>query len=620
MRVNTSPNRKTHWIKPNEQNRIPPRWVAFDTESKSNSLDNLEIQTWSLGAAIRWRFGLKSGDRREHAIFNTPRELWEWVSDYTRPETRTVCVAHNLGHDVRISDALEILPTLGFQLEWCNLDSNVSSMTWRSDHGTLVFSDLWTWLPVKLQNIGLAVKLPKLDMPRPNASADKWKRYCLRDAEIVYEAVSELTDYIRKENLGNWQPTGAGMAYATWRHKFLTHKPLVHDDLDILSAEREAMYTGRAEAWRHGTFLGDTWTEVDMRNAYVTIASECDLPTKVKYSTGRITNDQYCKLSNSYRCLVYASVGTASPTLPCRVDGRTIWPVGSYKGWYWDTEIDLALECGAEIAILNCICYTRKPVLAAWANWVLDILRCDDGSVSPVVQTWAKHCARALIGRISLRTPSWEHYASNLSGDTGITMETNSETGETYRLMAVGDKIFRESMRTECDESLPQITGWIMAECRVRLFRAMTIAGGENIAHVDTDSILCNAVGLARLRDTLGADLSRYWQIKASYRRLTVYGPRNYRPGALRKTAGVPKGAKESEPNVFMGECWHGISTDLQHGRPDSVTVATQQYRLKASDPRRSDAPGAAGRTVALTVYQSSSSATAPSGIGTSGA
>lgn len=603
--------RACHWIKKNHQNRIPKRWISFDTEANSETRDNLEIQTWKMGAAIRWRTDLKTGDHAEHSTFDDPVSFWKWITDYCAVGQRTVCIAHNLGYDSRISDVFQILPNLGFRLEWCNLDSNVSSMTWRSDKGTLVFCDLWTWLPVKLHQVGIDVDLPKLLMPPKSADANAWNQYCGRDAEIVYKAMSEILAYVRDEDLGNWQPTGAGMAYAAWRHKFVSHKILVHDDLDILAAERQAMYTGRAEAWRHGEFLGDTWTEVDMRNAYVTIASECDLPTKLKYRTGAIDNGAFDSLRGVYRCLVYARVCTSVPALPCVSDNRIVWPVGTFEGWWWDTEIVCAQEFGAEVQIKDCICYTKHPILRDWARWILSILDPNNDAVSPVIKTWLKHCGRALIGRLSLRTPTWAPYADNPFHDTGITWETNADTGESYRLMSVGDTVFRETERKEYKDSLPQVTGYIMALCRHRLFDVMSIVGFDNIAHVDTDSILVNATGLANLRNAQLLEFDRYWHIKASYNRLLIYGPRNYRPGKLRKTAGVPKTAVESEPNVFMGESWHGIATDFENGRPDKVTIETRPYKLRTEDPRRLDAPGAPGQTVARSVYQISSRSTA---------
>lgn len=606
-------DRAAHWIAQNHQCRMPKRHIVFDTESKSKLSGKTEVQTWRVGAGIRWRLGLKTGTHDESCIFDSPLELWQWVSDYCHKGERTVIWAHNMGHDIRISDALAILPRLGFRLEWCNLDSNVSSMTWRSDHGTLVFADTWTWLPVALQNIGADIGTAKLSMPPDRADRVKWERYCMRDAEITAVAVKALCTFITENDLGNWQPTGAGMAYATWRHKFMGHKVLVHDNEHALTAERAAMHTGRAEAWRHGRLERGVWTEVDMRNAYVTIASECELPTKLKYRTGAITNAQYHKLCNSYRYLGYVRVSTRVPCVPYRNSSRTLWPVGRFETWLWDTEINTLLEEGQAVEFIDGYCYTRAPILQDWAKWILALIDKSRDDVPSVVKTWAKHCGRALIGRISLRTPSWEYHGTNPGDYTGITRVTDCDTGITSRLMHVGDRTLIETARTEGRDSLPQVTGWIMAECRARLWRAMRAAGLRELAHVDTDSLLVSKVGLEALRAAQGQDWARLWAVKGSWRKVTVYGPRNYRTDSLRKAAGVPRKAEEILPNVFKGERWTGVATDLENGRHNSVTVVTSDWDIKIADARRRDAAGVGTATEAYEVDGCVSSVTSSS-------
>lgn len=614
-----SDERVAHWVKLNHQCRIPKRFIVFDTESQSKLSGQTEVQTWRLGAGIRWRYGLRTGTHDESCIFKTPDELWRWVSDYTRKGERTVIWAHNLAYDVRVSDALAILPKYGFRLEWCNLDSNVSSMTWRSDHGTLVFADTWTWLPVALGNIGADIGMQKLSMPPDKAERLSWERYCMRDAEITAIAVKQLIEFISGNDLGNWQPTGAGMAYAAWRHKFMSHHILVHADEDALKAERAAMHTGRAEAWQHGRLAMGTWTEIDMRKAYVTIASECDVPIKLKYRSGRINAKQYRQLSGTYRILGRCNVTTSVPCVPYHTGTKTLWPVGQFTTWLWDSEINLLLDAGQQVTFLDSYIYTRAPALKDWAVWILGLLDKSRDDIPPVVKTWANHCGRALIGRISLRTPSWEYHGANPGRYTGITRVTDCHTGVTSRLMHVGDRTLIETARQEGRDSLPQITGWIMSECRARLWRAMSAVERSDLAHVDTDSLLVSAAGMRALRAVYGQDWARLWSVKGSWRRVIVYGPRNYRVGTLRKTAGVPKKADEILPNVFTGERWAGVAADLEAGKHNAVTITTMKWELTQTDPRRRGAAGAGSATEPYEVYEdavSSSSSSPNSGVG----
>jgi len=592
--------RAAHWVKNNHQSRIPKRWIAFDTESWTEKGENEEIQHWRSGAAVRWRTDLKTGIAKESALFTSPEEYWTWVSEYCKPGYRTVAVAHGLGYDIRISRAFDILPSLGFTLDWCNLDRNVSAMTWRSNHGTLIVCDLFTYLPMPLHKVGELLSLPKLRMPSVQASQEHWDEYCSRDADIVFRAVHDLVGYIHSSDLGNWQPTGAGMAYSTWRHKFMTHKVLVHDEPEVLRAERDAMHTGRAEAWRHGVVSDGPWFEVDLRAAYTRIAQDSELPAKYKFSCGSISQAQYEELTRTFRVLSEVRVTTDVPVVPFDNGERTLWPVGTFTTRLWDVEINEALAEGASVRFLRSHVYTKAPLLRDWATWVLGVMGGGDINAPKVVEAWAKHCGRALIGRLSLRVPSWEAFGANPMDGAGISYDVDYVTGNVRRMMHVGNKTFVETSRSEGRDSLPQITGAIVAECRVRLWQAMRSAGFENLAHVDTDSVLVNRAGLGNLRATYSGSFNVLWQVKGTWQALTVYGPRNIRAGRDRKVSGVPKGAVEVEPNVFTGEQWRGLAADMVAGRAGAVTVHPGHWVLNASDPRRLSAAGNGGRTVAV--------------------
>lgn len=591
--------RAAHWVKENKQERIPARMVAFDTESRAYRHGEMQTQEWRIGCAIRWRTDLKTGDHAEPAMFSDERRLWEWVSDFCKAGSRTVVWAHNLSHDTRIASVFTILPQLGFELEWFNLDRNVSAMTWRSDHGTIVFADTYTWLPLPLDAIAAHEGIRKLDMPKENADEWAWNAYCMRDAEIVYRAVSQLVNYIRSEHLGNWQPTGAGMAYATWRHRFLGCRVLVHDNDDALAAERAAMHTGRAEAWRHGRPGGGVWTEVDLKNAYVMIGAECELPRKLRFGTKQISLRQYRRLADTNRVLCLCDIRTTVPSVPYRQNGHTLWPVGSFRSWLWDTEIDCALQYGGSVSIRKAYVYSRAPVLRDWALWCLATMRGNGQEATPVVRTWIKHCSRALIGRLSLKTRSWEEFGDNPEHYTGITYMTDLESGETRRLMHAGNKTLVEKDMEESQDSLPMITGWIMARCRVILWDAMNVAGLRNLAHVDTDSLIVNAAGLANLRESYAGCWDGMWAIKGSWRSLSIIGPRCYHRGRQRVASGIPGKAVPDASGRLTGERWASLAGDLAARGDGCVTTWTEQWSLPRTDPRRRDAPGAGGYTLA---------------------
>lgn len=588
MRRNTQ-QRTAHWIKPNHTNRTPHRWVTFDTEAVANYKNGSETQTWRLGAAIRWRDDKKSGDDREELLAATPLELWQWVTDWCKPGTRTVVWAHNLSYDVRISNLFEILPTLGFTLEWFNLSESVSCITFRSNRGTLVLCDLMTWLPTSLSEIGGMLGSGKFSMPPAGASDDIWYRYCLQDAAIVETAVRELTNYIRTADLGNWQPTGAGMAYAWWRHKHMTHKVLVHDDPVALAAEREAMHTGRAEAWRHGKIHASRFIEYDMNMAYCRIAQEYDLPVKLKYHDPKATTELYLKLRDRWRILAKVHVTTETPVLPFRGKDGIMWPVGEFETTVWDCEIDAAIRSGATVRVSSMWRYTKGNILSSWATDTLRIATDSSSAVHPVVRAWAKHSSRALIGRLALRSPHWEIFGDNSLGLTGISRVTDATTGQQQRLMHAGDVTLIEQESTEADSSLPQVTSWIVAKCRVLTWDAMQALGLDRVVHVDTDSVIVGPTTPGRTdRAILGA-LRGDWRPKGAWQTLTVHGPRNYRAGKTRKTSGIPKKATERTENLFEGQKWTSVATALTAGEGAQVVIKDAVWSTVRPDWKRLD-------------------------------
>jgi hypothetical protein len=268
----------------------------------------------------------------------------------------------------------------------------------------------------------------------------------------------------------------------------------------------------------------------------------------------------------------------------------------------WDPEIDALLENGQEFRIRNAVVYTRQPILTDWAKWVLSVIDRDNTDVSPLVKTWIKHSGRALIGRIALRVPRWDLWGDNPEGRTAITHLVDTRDDSAHRLLHVGDRTFIETARTEGRDSLPQVTSYIMSECRARLWEAMSTAGLDNLAHVDTDSMIVNKRGLAALRKSWTEHEASLWAVKGTWQTMELYGPRAYRAGRTRRISGVPRKALETAPNRFEGERWSGVAQDIERGNPQAVTITPWVWKLTARDPRRIDRPGVPGHTDALSV------------------
>lgn len=589
------PGRTPHWVKPNHTERIPHRHIVADCESRTAPTLSGEVQTLRCCAAVRWRYDLDTGDHRETARFTDATSFWRWVRDYCYTHGRTVVWFHNASVDLAWLDAFRVLPALGFTLAWCNLDRQVSAVKWHSPHGTLQIADTYTWIHCALGEAAPFTGITKPPLPRESDPLETWFARCEADTAITEQVVRRLISFVRRERLGNWQPSGAGMGWTTWRHRFMEYKILVHDDADALAAEREAMHAGRAEAWWHGKARHGPFSSWDMAMSYTTIARDCLIPAKLWDHDIAPSAAVHAWALEKWRVLARVTVTTTKPVVPARHQGRTVWPVGTFDTTLWDTELRLLTDTGGTYTVHEQWRYTRKPALKAWAEWSITMCGLDEPVMDPIARFWVKHQARATIGRTGLRTRTWHEWGENWMPYTGISYLTDTATGDTTRLMHVGGQVFAESGPAEADQSCPQIISWIMAEARHRLWNAADAAGLDHVLHVDTDSIITDAAGSARMRNAVADGLPGRWRVKDSWRSLDITGPRHYRAPGTRQVPGVPRTAVETTPGTFEGELWHSLARTLTDGLGGVVRIDRREWTPKPVDHRRPWAGESAG-------------------------
>ena len=578
-----------HWVQRNETSRAPNRWVWLDTEANRHEDGGAEVQTWRLGVTCfdhlneRSRIWQPPTWHRHH----NPVHLWETIDSYTRADTRTIVMAHNMGYDVRISAAIPLLRGLGWELTRWQVSDQGCVLRWRKDSKSLWLCDSYSWLPKALGEIGSLINHQKTEWPGFDADTDTMFKRCEQDVVILREAMLPLVKWVRDDDLGNWQPTGGAMAWANWRHKHYSHPVLVHDDEDARHAERAAGFTGRCEAWLHGRLSGGTWAEWDLPLAYPRVCLETPLPTILR---GRIigpNTSQVVKRDPKNRYLVLAEIKSETPTLPVRQDNRIKWPVGHFQGWYWDHELCLAAEQGARIRPLTAYRYSASTALADWAEWVISVVEDETLPYTPLQRLAAKNWARALIGRFGVRYWAWEDWGDDDIEGVRMDWLVNHDTRQVGRILHVAGKMFGADTMAEGANSIPAIMSAIMAECRVRLWHIMNTAGLENVAYCDTDSVIVNDAGTVNLYESNAS--ANLWGLrpKSRWDSLTVIGPRQLILDGHHRVAGVSRGAERTGPLQWVGERWEGLTQAAEQGRADKVVIRPTRWELTGVDNRR---------------------------------
>lgn len=553
--------RLPHAIKPNEQCRTPKRVIAIRCEPRIERTSTGQVATFGEATIIEAYRSEKTGRWSEPVklVFDDPRVLWEEITGYTRVHGRTWLVGHTMGNELRIAQAFKWMPVL----EWTfNPDPIVSDTTlsigWHNGKRSLLAVDLFSYLPHSLEVL-------------------RARSLAFGECEAIFTAFMDLVSLQHDHDLGNFSRTGASNASNHWRHRHMTSKVSIHDDTAALEAERASIGAGRTEAQRWGVYRDlDEW---DMSLAYPRIGLDTPLPVRLvglRSGDGVTTSHQVG--------LVHALVNCPMPVLFTRdCNNGILWPTGELEGWYWQPELDLAIEYGAEVTALEQYVYETAPVLRTWAEWV--IASQSDPGLSTIQQMAVKHWGRALIGKFGAQVPDWKPYARFT--DTDLELCRSIVDGRVGEMLTVGGRALRSEEKCYADNAFPALMSRVVSECRMRLWRLMCAAGLEHVYYVDTDSLFLDRDGSQRLRSYVKRGKGWGVRVKTRHREVTILGPRQLitaRDGL--RVSGLPKTAVRGDDG-YAADVTESFRGGASSGRGGEVVTRSRPFRLKGTDERR---------------------------------
>lgn len=614
-------DRTSHYIRPLRSSTFPKRYVYLDTESIAEQVsDDEQVQTFRIASMStdRWSDRHATWISQGPLHFTSAEDIWRHIDKFAIASTQTVLWCHNLGYDLRISQAMTILPEMGWQFDTVRLTDD---MAWcrvirPKDGARLLMCDTFAWVPARLENIATMMGQQKEPLPaNDDDDIDAWFARCDRDVEILADAWRMIHAWMQGHDLGPWRVSGAAQAWTIWRKHFYTHQILVHDDADGLDAERTAAYAGRAEAFRNGKVTGRL-VEMDYRHSYASTCSVANVPTRrLSPFLDHIsqTDRVYAYLEERESAyvlgcegpvvgLVRASVEVACglgdvPVLPYRVTGQTtgkpgrvVWPTGKFEGVWWAPELLAAEQAGQlrRLQIHSVSWYKCEPALKEWSEWAIGLI--DSPHTHPLIAAIVKQFSRTIIGRFGMRFVDYEqtHLMPVDDVSAGYWVDGNDSTESARRMMQIGRQVYVSNDPQEGADSCPQVMSYVMMLTRLRLLRAIQAAGGAaHVVYCDTDGLIVDREGAARLKsfvDVIDGSL----RPKAHYSRMTLLGPKQIIVDGKPRVAGLPsKPIARNRDGSWTVERWERTWASIESGRPNEVRVHTLKMHLTGSNGRR---------------------------------
>ena len=589
---------QAHWITANHGSRYPRRFTYVQALTETTPTEHGAIETW-VGAVCAHRGAThKTASKRGLAwqAFDQTDDLWRWIAERTENRSRTVVVAHGVSTLLRVSNALPAMIALGWVVAGIRLDDGSTYVQWRKGERTLIVVDLVAWIAEPMATIvDLLDGYDRADrLPPPWETGAR--RRAAENVSVIATAWETLLQWCEAEDLGNWHPTGAGQAWAAWRHRFMPTRVLCHDLADVRAHERASVYCGRTEAFRHGHLPGARWVELDFARAYVAICRDAWLPSKYMWTTDRVNLDRVMAAPPTYRYLLDVTVTTDRPSVPWR-DGRGIcWPVGEFRSWLWHDEARLVLADGGTLKVHRAHVYRGAQVLAEWARWVDQVLDGHVPSAGPLERRAVKHWGRALVGRFGAQWSDWDPWGEPLDCHVGVTRVVDVSTGERYRLLAAGGPLLAEGPKSDGADTAPSLMSAVMSATRVKMDGALrSVARPGDVAHCDTDGlIVAPRAALRVMRANPGL------RIKAEWLDLTVLGPRQLHGDRGVHIAGLARGASAPVDGRSVGVVRQGMAAALASGDHGHVVVTRRVWSIRGVDNRRRHLPN--GLTAPITV------------------
>lgn len=518
------------------------------------------------------------------------------------------------------------------------------------EHGNrkLVIADSYSVWPMPLSELAHATGIIKPPLPDDD-QIDTWIARCAADTLILHTALLTVMNWHDQNKLGRWALTGASTGWNTMRHLQPaktsrkarqqrindhlppidpTSQPIVIDPSpDGRANDRQAIYGGRRETWRHGKLPPGTYHELDFERAYQTIMASCALPRKRGRwfdelpLDSRLIDDPACQWGIIAEC----EIETDSPRWPCRIPvkpaepppaavpdstsppadpkTRVLYPVGKFTTVLAGPDIAEARRLGCLRAVHRGQVHQLGFAARPWATWSLAAQ--DDTSTPAVVRLALKHQGRAVAGKWAAR--AWSKSVIGQSTTYGWAYEDVfiQETQTRGAIIDLAGTKFLSVPGTDGDNAYPAVLAWIESYTRVALGRAIEALGAAVVIQCDTDGMIVDTTAMTTadtmteaaagtgvthrggLRETLAATTTATTPLrlraKTAYRNIEVVGPQHLTLDGHKRWSGVPGSAVKQADGSYLAWTWPKLAWQMSQDDQRGYTRVVQTYRLAAS-------------------------------------
>lgn len=571
-----------HIIKPIGSSYIPNSWLFLDTETTLHTVDGVSSHYFKIGWTCLWKRRAPLGkDSYGWCYHITFAGLNRYIENIVTHSPGTIIIGHNIFFDLQAAGFYQHFTERGWKLKFYYDQGLTYILKCRKGKGLLTVVSSTNWFDFSLEKLGQALGYPKQTIDFDRCTPQELKEYCRVDVEILVKALEKYLEFITVHELGKFSLTKASQAFTAYRHRFMSHKILVHTDKKVIDLEREGYIGGRCECFQIGRISGGPFVTLDVNSMYPFIMKRNKYPYKLVGYYENKPIDFYTRLLKQSTLIAHIQVDTPYPVFAVKLKGKTIFPTGKFDCVVCSTGFQFALDKGLILKVHKSAVYLKADLFTGYVDYFHDLRLKYKNEGNEMFLLLCKYMHNLLYGKFGQLKIVSEIDDFDNGGEYTREDVFNMNTGRMVTITHFMNQRLIQYPEGEGDNSNVAIAAHITENARFYLWELMCKVGVENVLYCDTDSIKLRMKHINPLMDLIDSDKLGALKIEDKSETLILEGAKNYRTEHKRKIKGIPRKAKEISPGVFTFESFVRQVSHLRSGQITGAQMKTITRTLK---------------------------------------
>ena len=573
--------RVSHIMRNNSKVELPQNILFLDSESTVRSINGISQEhVFKLVCCIRY-VNIKGEYKEiERVHFWDLPSFHEYLDKIQRAKTKLYVVAHNWHYDFNILQLLPYLQSREYKIKNMSIDSSRFLIKARLGNKTLCFIDNTNFYKTSIKELGKLFMLEKLEYDFNTTDDPKLLvEYCYRDTEILAKSFIALLNFINKNNIGNFAPTIASLAFNAYRHRFMQYKIFIHNNLKAIKLELDSYRGGLCDIFYKGKFKGKFY-KLDVNSMYPYVMSKNTFPIKLIGVYEGLPVEYLTKLSDKYLWIARVNMSISKAVIPLHYNKKLCLIEGNITATITSAEYEAFKEFITIHKIHEIAIYEHAPIFAEFVKYFYEMrLRAKEAG-DTINANFFKLILNSLYGKFGQAVRERELIKVDKLKPEEIGIEFECDEGSvSHKLVQINDYYLILKERVLGRDSFPAIASFVTAYARVYLMQLILRAGEDNVYYVDTDSLIVNQQGYEALKPLIDEVELGKLKLEGEANEIEIVAPKWYRFGNKVKHKGVKEDAVQINSTKWRQMRWNKTLTLWRKGLLDRVL--TQYYYVE---------------------------------------